>query len=114
MGIVRFEIEKYQVTLGADLPSIVSDMDTKVVAIIGCYGKGHQLMINFVEVGSHMPLAEYDEEKRTGAIFVPISQLSFYVDLLRNEKPLYAYCNNERPEWSNISTSHEPVGEGER
>jgi len=114
MAVVRFEIDKYQVTLGADLPSIVSDMDSKVVAIIGCYGKGVQLMINFVESGNQLPLADYDEAKKTGAIFVPIAQFAYYVDLLRNEKPVFGYCNSERPEWSNISTSHESVGEGER
>ena len=99
--------------MGADLPSIQSNMDAKIVAIVGCYGKGQQLMINFVE-GTVFPKANYDVAKKTGAIYVAASMLQAYVDILRNEKPLFAYCNADRPEWSNISTEHEEVGEGER
>jgi len=99
--------------MGADLPSIQTNKDAKIVCIIGCYGKGQQLMINFVE-GSEYPAAQYDETKKTGAIYVASSMINSYVDILRNEKPLFAYCNTEHPEWSNISTEHEEVGEGER
>lgn len=113
MPVIRFEINKYQVTLGPDLPSIISDFDSKVVGIIGCYGKEHQLMINFVENGASIPKSQYDEKKKTGAIFLPLATMPYYIDLLRNEKPVFAYCNSEQPEWTNISTSHEPVGEGE-
>lgn len=113
MSTTRFQIDKYQVTIGADLPSIQTNKDAKIVGIIGCYGKDQQLMINFVE-GFDFPDAQYDETKRTGAIYVSASLISAYVDILRNEKPLFALCNTENPEWSNISTEHEPVGEGER
>ncbi|NLE00545.1 MAG: hypothetical protein GX640_11790 [Fibrobacter sp.] len=114
MALVRFEIENYQVTIGPDLPSIVTNLDSKVVGIIGCYGKGYQLILNFVENGAVMPLSAYDEEKKTGSLYLPVSYMGTYIDILRNEKPVFAYCNSERPEWSNISTSYEPVGEGER
>jgi hypothetical protein len=36
-----------------------------------------------------------------------------WIDLLRNETPLYGYINTDHPEWTNISTSTEPVGEQE-
>ena len=114
MPAIRFQIEKYQVTLGADLPSIITDVDVKVAGIVGCYGKGYQLMINFIEDNQPMPQAMYDEKRKTGAIFIPVSRIDTYVDLLRNEKPVFAYCNSEKPEWSNISTEHEETGEGER
>ncbi|MBN1601743.1 MAG: hypothetical protein JW915_09050 [Chitinispirillaceae bacterium] len=113
MGTVRFQIEKYQVTLGADLLSIQTNMDAKIVAIIGCYGGEYQLMINFVDYDK-IPDAHYDESKKLGVLFIPVTMLDTYIDLLRNEKPLFAYCNSEHPQWSNISTEQEDVGENER
>jgi hypothetical protein len=113
MSAIRFQIEKYQVTLGADLLSIQTNMDAKIVGIIGCFGSGYQLMINFVDYGK-IPEAHYDESKKTGVIFIPVTMIDTYVDLLRNEKPLFGYCNSEHPEWSNISTEQEEVGENER
>jgi hypothetical protein len=40
--------------------------------------------------------------------------MQHYVDLVRNEKPVYAYLNSDKPQWNSISTSNEPVGEEER
>lgn len=43
------------------------------------------------------------------------SQLSFFIDMLRNEKPVYVYFNNTNGyNNSRIATSNEPVGEGEQ
>ena len=39
--------------------------------------------------------------------------MPFWVDMLRNEKPVYGYINTDHPEWTSISTSSEPVGEEE-
>lgn len=113
MSSSKFEIKKYQVTLGGDLPSIVSGEDVKICGIIGCYGDKYQLMINFVADGDNIPASIYDETKKVGSIYLPSTEIDTYIDILRNEKPVYAYVNSEKPEWSNISTGHEPVGEGE-
>ena len=113
MSAVKFEVKKYQVTLGGDLPSIVSDNDTKVCGIIGCYGGGYQLMINFVEEGDKIPAPLYNENSHVGSIYISGCKINTFIDLLRNEKPIFAYLNSEKPEWCNISTSHEAVGEGE-
>lgn len=109
----KFQVKKYQVTLGGDLPSIISGEDVKICGIIGCYGDDSQLMLNFVADGDTIPDAIYDEKKNLGSIYLPSSEIDTYIDLLRNEKPIYAYVNSEKPEWCNISTSHEPVGENE-
>lgn len=113
MSSIRFQIEKYQVTLGTDLVSIQTDVDAKIIGIIGCFGGGYQLMINFVDFGK-IPESTYDESKKTGAMFTSASYMSYYIDILRNEKPLFAYCNSDHPEWTNISTTQEGVGENER
>lgn len=113
MQSVRFEVKQYQITMGADLPSIESGRNVKICAIVGCYGDEYKLMINFFSENEGQPKAVYDAEKKTGAIFLPISRLSSYVDLLRYERPIFAYLN-ERVEWITLGTGHEPVGEGER
>lgn len=113
MKSVRFEVKQYQITLGADLPSIESGRDVKVCAIIGCYGDEYKLMINFVAENEGQPKSVYDKDKNTGAIFLPISRLGGYVDLLRNEKPIFAHLS-EKVEWITIGTEHESIGEGER
>jgi hypothetical protein len=113
MQSVRFEVKHYQITLGVDLPSIESGINVKVCAIIGCYGNDHKLMINFVAENEGQPKTVYDADKKTAAIFLPVSRLVGYVDLLRNEKPLFVHLN-ERVEWITLGPGHEPIGEGER
>ena len=113
MQSVRFEVKHYQITMGADLPSIESGRNVKVCAIIGCYGKEYKLMVNFVAENEDQPQSVYDTAKKTGAIYLPISRLRHYIDLLRNEKPIFVHLH-ARVEWISISTEHEPIGEGER
>lgn len=113
MQSVRFEVKQYQLTMGADLASIESGRDVKVCAILGCYGDEYKLMINFVAENEGQPKAVYETDKKTGAIFLPISRLGGYVDLLRNEKPIFVHLS-EKVEWITIGTGHEPIGEGER
>jgi len=45
-------------------------------------------------------------------IFVPYERYSAFIDILRNEKPLFFYYNLS-DNVSYITTSDEPVGEGE-
>ena len=113
MKSLRFEVKEYQITMGVDLPSIVSGKDVKVCAIIGCYGDEYKLMINFVAENEGQPATAYDTDKKTAAIFLPISRLAGYVDILRNEKPLFIHLS-DKLEWITIGTGHEPIGEGER
>ncbi|HPX56666.1 MAG TPA: hypothetical protein PK425_09025 [Syntrophales bacterium] len=113
MKSARFEVKNYQITMGTDLASIESGRDVKICAIIGCYGDEYKLMIHFVAENEGQPKSVYDADKKTGAIFQPISRMAGYIDLLRNEKPLFVHLN-EKVEWITIGTGHEPIGEGER
>ena len=60
-----------------------------------------------------MPEAVYKPTTKVGAVFLPFDQMPPYVDLVRNERPIYAYMNSDRAEWNNISSGREPVGEEE-
>jgi hypothetical protein len=46
-------------------------------------------------------------------MFMPYRDIGILVDILRNEKPIYAHLRADRPEWTSITTTKEPVGEGE-
>jgi hypothetical protein len=109
MKAVRFEVKHYQITMGTDLASIESGRVVKVCAIIGCFGNEYKLMINFVAENEGQPKAIYDENKKVGAMYVPITRLASYVDLLRNEKPIYAHLS-DKAEWITIGTGLEPAG----
>ncbi len=113
MSKKQFEIKTYQITVGTDLLSIVTDEEATIEAIVGCYGDDHQLMINFVKDGETIPSSSFDVDKKIGTMFKPLSQMPIIVDILRNEKPLFAKVNSDKPNWNSISTGHEPVGEGE-
>jgi hypothetical protein len=71
----------------------------------------HNLWAAPVEPGSSEP--RYNVAGNVGAIFVPFSDIHKYVDLLRNEKPLYANLNSDNPNWMSLRSSQEPVGEEE-
>jgi hypothetical protein len=83
-------------------------------AYIVCQGKGGQsLTFYFLKPGSVAPANSYDPASRRAVAYLPHEQYLWYVDCLRNEKPVYAYVNRKKPEWNRIHTGKEPVGEGE-
>ena len=105
MAEVLFEIKTYSVQL------------TWKIDVLKCYGDDHLLTVFFPHrLDEALWLPYYDTRTKAGTMNVwknPES-LAFYVDLLRNEKPIYAHLNSEEPWFNSISTSKEPVGEEER
>jgi hypothetical protein len=72
---------------------------------------GSQLSVYGLHPASPVPPAPYCDDAMThGAIFVPFGELQSYVDILRNEKPVYGRLD---PEGMTLSTSLEPPGEEE-
>ena len=55
----------------------------------------------------------YLPDAKIGFSFLPESHYSRYIDLLRNEKPVFAYLNSEYPDINRLYTGTEPVGEEE-
>ncbi|HNW90283.1 MAG TPA: hypothetical protein PKN48_11510 [Bacteroidales bacterium] len=45
-------------------------------------------------------------------LFMPLENLHFTLDILRNEKPLFITVNEEY-NWASLNTAHEPAGEEE-
>ena len=75
--------------------------------------KDEKVYIYFVKPGFEDESNTVHESFDFAKIFVEESQYPDFVDLLRNEKPVYMYLNNTNPNLFYITTSDEPVGEEE-
>ncbi len=113
MAVKRFVVESYSVKIGDSMSATWSGTEIKASGIVACRGGDHRFIAYFLAEGSPVPDSVYIEENRVGAIFRPFEEMGTYTDLVRNEKPIYAYLNSNKPEWNNLSTSQEPVGEEE-
>lgn len=113
MAIKRFVVESYSVKLGDAMTATWSSTQIKARGIVACRGGDHRFLAYFLTADSPVPNSVYIEANKVGAIFRPFEEMSAYVDLVRNEKPIYAYLNSSKPEWNNLSTSQEPIGEEE-
>ena len=113
MTIKKFSVASYKIKLGHGLTATWSGTRIKARGIVACYGGDHRFIAYFLTDDSPVPNPVYVEQNKVGAIFLPFKEMGPFVDLLRNEQPIYAYLNSNRPEWNNISTHKEPVGEEE-
>lgn len=113
MTIKNFEVNRYQIALGHELSATWSGKRIGIRGYVVCYGEDHRFIAYFLTANSPVPEPVYIERNRVGAIFLPFEQMPPFVDLVRNEKPLYAYLNSDRPEWNSLKTAMEPVGEEE-
>ncbi len=83
-------------------------------ASIICYGAdGYTLRIFFIPSDYNLPTNQTELAKKRGWIFVPKEDYPFYIDLLRNEKPIYAFIYDTIAQANRIATSAELVGEEE-
>ena len=105
-----FQVASYKVKLGREL----GIGGTRHYGLIACYGNdGSQLLIYFQRPDSADLSNVFFTDRKLGRIVVPAAQFPWYVDLLRNETPVYGYMNSDHPEWNQLRTDKEPVGEEE-
>lgn len=114
MSIRIFEITSYKIKLGYRQSATFGVTTLKAAGIISCMGNDNQrVVIYFLHEDSLVPNPAVTNDGKWGNIFLPAVMMQVWMDLLRNEKPLYGYINTEVPKLTNVSTSHEPVGEEE-
>jgi hypothetical protein len=80
--------------------------------MINCWGKDYTCNFRFID-GSTLPESVYDEHLKVADIFVSAQQYPWYVDILRNERPVHCRIDTHSPNRSYLLTLIEPVGEGE-
>jgi len=109
-------MRRYYVFLNG--PKTIGGEGCKYYGKIACTDKydKYWLAIFFLTEDSPVPNPTYNEGRKEGHIFVPFKYFMHYIDILRNEKPIYAYFSSENPENMGLRTSvsGEKVGEEER
>lgn len=114
MTILRFEVTVYQVCLVAGYDTYSQPQGGTPYTTCGritCTGEqGETLAIFLVADGSAVPENWFDPEQQWGRIFVPAPRYAWFLDILRNEGPVYAYMNTDLPQADGLITGAEPVG----
>lgn len=113
MAKKRFLVDRYEIKLGHALTATWSGVQIKARGIVACYGGDHRFIAYFLTDESPVPGPVYVIQNRVGAIFLPFHELGPFVDMLRNEKPVNAYLDSDKPQWNQLYTGKEPVGEAE-
>lgn len=118
--VAVFEIKEYMVIFRQLEVREFNGVQANIRGIVRCTGTGtgsdkdeYRLDVYFLTADSEYPQPVVDLENRMGAIFFPISDMPVFVDVLRNEKPIYGHLRGDRPEWTSITTTNEPVGAGD-
>jgi hypothetical protein len=108
-----FEVKEYMVILRQLEIMNFKGTEIRLRGIVRCHGDEHTLDVYFLEADSELPAPSIEIDQKRGYMFMPFSDIGVLVDLLRNEHPIFAHLRGDRPEWTSITTTKEPVGEGE-
>jgi hypothetical protein len=119
--IKTFRITGYRIDLGDKMVSLRGDGVTPI-ATIQCTGENEKyltlLFLSSDRTGDsndsrkHMNTAEITASKVVARMYIPAQQYTWYVDLLRNEDPVYATLYPRSPQMNRIWCG-EQVGDGE-
>ncbi len=113
MEVKVFEIKEYMIVWRQLELLVVNTVTAKVRALVRCTGGEHTLDVYFLAEDSVFPDPYYDAPNKKGAMFLNIRDIGPFVEMLRNEKPVYGHLRGDRPEWMSVTTGKEPVGENE-
>lgn len=113
MASKSFEISTYSISMGDRLS--LGGGQYKFRRVISCNSEdGDRLIIYFQAEGEPLFPAFTNLAANFGRIFLPVSEFSAFIDILRNEKPLYGYISDQKPEWNALRSRQEPVGDAEQ
>lgn len=108
-----FEVKEYMVILRQLEIMNFQGTQIRLRGIVRCHGDEYTLDLYFLDDDSPFPPPAIDLPGKKAFMFMPFRDITVFVDLLRNEKPIYAHLRADKPEWTSITTTKEPVGEGE-
>ena len=113
-----FEIKEYMVIFRQIEERDFDGIVAKIRGMVRCTGTGttdkneYRLDVFFLSPDSDVPEPQINLDEKAGSLFFPMSDMSTFVDILRNEKPIFGHLRGDNPQWTSITTSNEPVGEG--
>jgi len=110
MPTLTFQIRRYEIMLSDRR----SWLGKTYPGVIRCKGSDGQSFVLYFYYDCDPNIADTTILlNKHGTIHLNLRDMGLYVDLLRNEKPVYAYVNSDHPEWNAIFTGEEHVGEEE-
>lgn len=115
MATFTFEVKSYTIWLSPSIGYGRTDIAGRamIICAAGDGGKDTRCIFRFQD-RAELASAAYDEATRTAHVFVHAAQYPWYVDLLRNERPVRCVIDKSDPKFSRLVTGDEPVGEGEQ
>ena len=111
--VAVFEIKQYMVIWRQLEERDFDGVNAKIRGIVRCIGDEYGMDVFFLAPDSEFPTPVVDLEGKTGGLFMPVSDLAAFVDILRNEKPIYGHLRGDFPHWTSVTTTNEPVGTGD-
>lgn len=125
MATRTFRLRRYWAFLGSKLlinSSMGANEAVPAQALIHCIGEsGESLAIFFLNPDRQVANTNSDQWPNRSEIssthvraevFAPTDQYSWYLDILRNEDPVFGHIDDSTPHLNRLFC-HEPVGEGE-
>lgn len=109
MSPVTIKINTYEVRFYGDTDGGSSSFFAHII----CRSAEWQLILRFLTPGSEVPDNLFQPSLKRIYVFIPGERLPYYVDLLRNEKPISFQINTDNPNLRIFYTGEEPVGEEE-
>lgn len=119
LPVAIFEIKQYMVIWRQLEERDFDGVTARIRGLVRCTGVGttdsedYRLDVYFLAEDSDTPAPVVTIEEHTGAIFMPIRDISAFVDILRNEKPIFGHLRGDNPQWTSVTTTNEPVGTGD-
>ena len=113
MALASFEVSSYDVRLARQLDIHVDGNLVRYHACITCRGTEYTLFFYFLTGSSFVPNNAFHASQKRGTMYLHQDQLPWYVDLLRNERPIYCFLNSSYPNQNGVYTGAEPIGEAE-
>lgn len=81
---------------------------------INLYCGDHKLYLKFLPSSDALPSNTFDATNKIGMAYQPFSRFQYYLDLVRNEKPIkVTFRPKDKPPTYVVYCSYEPPGEGE-
>ena len=119
LPVAVFEIKNYMVIWRQLEERDFGGVTARIRGLVRCTGIGtadkedYRLDVYFLSDDSETPAPVVEIDKNSGSIFMPIRDISAFVDILRNEKPIFGHLREDNPQWTSITTTNEPVGTGD-
>ena len=111
--VAVFEIKRYMVIWRQLEEREFAGVLARIRGLVRCSGIGTADKESYRPDDSPVPDPQVDTENRMGAIFMSISDIHAFVDILRNEKPIFGHLRGDNPQWTSVTTTNEPVGTGD-